>query len=115
VVPICLGASRVSPSVGSLTETSRGAVGGQHREAILRAAANRKARSIALVGSAARGEEGPDSDYDFLASFGEDASLFDQAGLELDLAELLGGDVDAVSEGGLSGRHDGMRRDAIAL
>ena len=50
-------------------QNRRDAVGGQHREAILRAAAKRKARSIALVGSVARGEDGPDSDYDFLVSF----------------------------------------------
>ena len=96
-------------------ESRREAVLGTHREAILRTAAKRKVQSIALIGSVARGEDGPESDYDFLASFSEDASLFDQAGLELDLEELLGVGVDVVSEGGLSERHSGIRRDAIAL
>ena len=84
----------------------------KHREAIRQAAARRKADSIALVGSVARGD---DSDYDFLARFTEDASLFDLAGLQLDLKELLGHDVDVISVGGLKDKHRGMLNDAITL
>ncbi len=54
---------------------------GEHREAIRAAAAANKADSIALVCSVARGDDTDDSDYDFLVTFNEDASLFDQAGL----------------------------------
>ena len=86
-----------------------------HREAIRQAAARRKADSIALVGSVARGDDSDDSDYDFLARFAEGASLFDLAGLRLDLSELLGHDVDVISVGGLKDKHRGMLDDAITL
>ena len=87
----------------------------KHRDAIRQAAARHKADSIALVGSVARGDDGDDSDYDFLARFAEGASLFDLAGLQLDLKELLGRDVDVISVGGLKDKHQGMLNDAITL
>ena len=83
-----------------------------HREAIRQAAARRKADSIAIVGSVARCD---DRDYDFLAHFAKGASLFDLAGLQLDLQELLGRDVDVISVGGLKGKHRSMLEDAITL
>ena len=84
----------------------------KHREAIRQVAARRKADSIALVGSVARGD---DSDYDFIARFTEGASLFDLAGLQLDLTELLGHDVDVISVGGLKDKYRSMLDDAITL
>ena len=93
----------------------RDAVLGEHREAIRAAAARNRADSIALVGSVARGDDTVDSDYDFLARFKDGASLFDQAGLKLDLEELLGCDVDVISVGGLKDKHRGMLDDAITL
>ena len=95
--------------------TRRDAVLGEHREAIRAAAARNKAESIALVGSVARGDDTDDSDCDFLARFMEGASLFDQAGLKLDLEKLLGCDVDVVSAGGLKDKHSGILADAISL
>ena len=86
-----------------------------HREAIRRTAARHKANAIALVGSVARGEDTDDSDYDFLARFAEGASLFDLAGLKLDLEELLGGNVDVISEGGLKDKHHNILTDAVGL
>ena len=86
-----------------------------HREAIRRVANDRKATSIALIGSVARGEDTDNSDYDFLVAFATGASLFDVAGLQLDLEELLGCDVDVVSAGGLTERHSDMLSDAIVL
>ena len=87
----------------------------KHRDAIRQAAARRKADSIALVGSVARGDDGDGSDYDFLVRFVEGASLFDLAGLQLDLEELLGRGVDVISVGGLKDKHQGMLNDAITL
>lgn len=95
--------------------TRRDSVLGEHREAIRDAAARNKADSIALVGSVARGDDTDDSDCDFLARFVEGASLFDQAGLKLDLEKLLGCDVDVVSVGGLKDKHSGLLADAISL
>ena len=88
---------------------------GKHREAIRQFAARRKVDSIAIVGSVARGEDGDDSDYDFLARFTEGASLFDLAGLQLDLEELFSHEVDVISAGGLKGKHRSMLDDAITL
>ena len=88
---------------------------GEHRDAILAAAAANKATSIALVGSVARGEDTSRSDYDFLANFAEGASLFDHAGLELALEDLLGAEVDVISRGGLKPKHAGIIADAIPL
>lgn len=81
--------------------TRRDLVLGTHREAIKAAAAANGATAIALVGSVARGEDGPDSDYDFLATFDRAASLFDRAGLALALEDLLENDVDIISRAGL--------------
>lgn len=88
----------------------RDRVFGEHREAICAAAAENKATSIALVGSVARGGDGPDSDYDFLVTFAKGASLFDQAGLRIALRELLLAEVDVISVGGLKpDRYEGHR------
>ena len=42
-----------------------------------------------------------ESDYDFVVRFAEGASLFDQAGLILELEYLLHSDVEVISAGGL--------------
>ncbi len=95
--------------------TSRDSVLGEHREAILAAAARNKADSIALVGSVARGDDTDDSDCDLLARFIEGASLFDQAGLKLDLEKMLGCKLDVLSVDGLKDKHSGLLADAISL
>ena len=43
-----------------------------------------------LLGSVARGDDGPGSDVDVLVDFGPGRSLLDLVGLEQDLEELLG-------------------------
>ena len=70
----------------------------QHRDAIRAAAERNKARAIALVGSVARGDDDDDSDYDFLVDFLPGSTLFDVAGLQLDLEQLLDSNVDVVPE-----------------
>ena len=87
----------------------------RHREAIRQAAARHKGEAISLVGSVARGDDHDDSDYDFLVTFAKGASLFDLCELELDLEELLEGEVDVVSVGGLRGNSPRILDDAIAL
>ena len=67
------------------------------------------------MGSVARGDDSDDSDYDFLARFTEGASLFELVGLQLDLEELLGHEVDVISVGGLKGKHRSMLDDAMTL
>ena len=90
--------------------TRRELVLGAHREAIKAAAAANKATSIAVVGSVARGDDGDDSDVDFLATFEEGSCLFDLARLQGALERLLGVEVDVVSVGGLKpDRYEGHR------
>ena len=95
--------------------TRRDLVLGEHREAILAAAAANKATSIALVGSVARGDDGPDSDYDFLATFAPGADLFDIGGVLAAIEDLLDGEVDVLDAGGLKPRHAEVLADAIPL
>ena len=61
----------------------------------------RDVRRLRLTGSVARGEAGQGSDVDLLADIDRGAvarfSLVDLAGLELDLADLLGREVQIVT------------------
>ena len=73
----------------------------EKRDDILAIAQRYGARNVRVFGSVARGSAGPESDIDFLVDFEDGRSLFDQAGLWLDLRELLGCDVDVLTVGGL--------------
>jgi predicted nucleotidyltransferase len=74
------------------------------RVEILGAAARHGARNVRIFGSVARGEERPDSDIDLLVDFDPGRSVFDHAGLWLELQALLGRKVDIVTLGGLRER-----------
>ena len=88
----------------------------QYRDQIFATANKRGARNIRIFGSVARGDERRDSDIDFLVDFEPGRSLFDLAGLWLDLETLLGCKVDVVSSRGLKPRlASKVLRDAIAL
>ncbi|HZG28580.1 MAG TPA: nucleotidyltransferase family protein [Ensifer sp.] len=52
-----------------------------------------------VFGSAARGDDGPDSDIDILVDALDGATLFDLGGLMEELKDLLGVDVDLVTSG----------------
>ncbi len=56
---------------------------------------------IAVFGSVARGQERADSDVDLLVDANQDRSLFDIAGFESDLEQLLGRPVDVITRNGL--------------
>ena len=87
----------------------------KHRQAIRSAAFRHKARSIALVGSVARSEDTEASDYDFLVDFLPGTTLFDMAGLQIELENLLERNVDIISLSGLKEHCRGMLADAIPL
>ncbi len=72
----------------------------QNREVILRLAAKYGDYNVRFFGSAVRGDEGPESDVDFLVELEPDRSLFDLGGLQQELQSLLGCDVDIVTEKG---------------
>jgi len=80
------------------------AVNKEKREEILRIAAKHGARNVRVFGSVARGEADEKSDVDFLVEFDAGRSLFDHAGLLVDLRELLGCEVDVVTQKGLRER-----------
>ncbi len=87
-----------------------------NRDRIVTIAAKHGATDVRLIGSMARGEAGPDSDVDFLVTWRPGSSLFDQAGLMLELEELLGRKVDIASDGWLKPRvRESVYRDAIPL
>ena len=88
----------------------------EKREAILSLAAQHGARNVRIFGSAARGDAGPDSDFDFLVDLEPRRSLLDLGGLLMDLRELLGRDVDVVTEPSLHWYiRDRILREAVPL
>jgi hypothetical protein len=74
------------------------------RPQVIEIARRNGASKLRLFGSAARGEDGPKSDIDFLVEFEPGRTLLDLVGLEQELTDLLGRKVDVVVEGGVS-RH----------
>jgi len=54
-----------------------------------------------VFGSFARGEETKDSDLDLIVEFNKEKSLFDLAGLQLELEEALNKKVDLLTPGGI--------------
>lgn len=86
------------------------------RDEICAAGAEYGARYIRLFGSVARGEDGPESDVDFLVRFEPGTTLLDQAGLIIEFERLLGRKVDVVSDRGLKERiRDRVLREATPL
>lgn len=74
---------------------------------VLRSLAEHRGFSrLAVFGSAARGDDRPDSDLDLLVQPPADADLFDMLRLEEALASVLGRNVDLVSYRGLDSRLD---------
>ena len=86
------------------------------RDEILRLAAKYGARNVRVFGSVARGENNERSDIDFLVDLEPGRSLFDLGGLLMALHELLGVEVDVVTEKGLRQRlREQVLADAVAL
>ena len=88
----------------------------QRDEVLRRLSADRKelggygVKSIAVFGSVARGEAGPDSDIDILVEFGEPTGLFEFVRLKRHLESLLGRRVDLATPEAL---HRRMRADIL--
>ena len=86
------------------------------REAILQVAAKHGARNVRVFGSVARGEADDQSDIDFLVDIEPGRSLLDLGGLLMDLQDLLGQNVDVVTERGLKPRiRERVLHEAVAL
>ncbi|MFN0149748.1 MAG: type VII toxin-antitoxin system MntA family adenylyltransferase antitoxin [bacterium] len=63
---------------------------------------DRGATMVALFGSVARGDAGPDSDIDLIVRFSEPKSLLSLVRMEREIAEALGRKVDLLTEGAIS-------------
>ena len=88
----------------------------EKREEILRVCARHGARNIRVFGSVARGEADEKSDIDLIIEFEPERSLLDHAALWLELRELLGHEVDVVSERGIKPRiRERVLREALPL
>ncbi|MFH1745888.1 MAG: nucleotidyltransferase family protein [Planctomycetota bacterium] len=88
----------------------------EHRDEILRIAANYGARNVRVFGSVARGEADAKSDIDLLVDLDPGRSLLDLGGLLMDLQTLLGRPVDIVTEKGLRQRiRDAVLREAVPV
>lgn len=88
----------------------------KEREEILRIATQHGARNVRIFGSVVRGEAVEESDIDLLVDMEPGRSLFDLGGLLMDLQELLGRNVDVVTEKGLRPRlRERVLREAVPL
>ncbi|MCX6055123.1 MAG: nucleotidyltransferase family protein [Chloroflexi bacterium] len=76
----------------------------QKRELVLETAAHYGAYDVRVFGSVARGEADGASDIDLLVKLEPGRSLMDLGGLLYDLQNLLGTEVDVVTEKGLRAR-----------
>jgi predicted nucleotidyltransferase len=88
----------------------------EKREDILRFANRRGASNVRIFGSVARGEADSKSDIDILVDLEPGRNLLDLGGLLMDLQDLLGHNVDVVTERGLRERiRERVLREAIPL
>lgn len=88
----------------------------EKRNEILSIAIEHGATNVRIFGSVARGEADENSDIDFLVDLEPGRNLLDLGGLLMDLRELLGMEVDVITEKGLKQRiRAGVLREAIAL
>jgi uncharacterized protein len=88
----------------------------EKRQEILAIAARHGAYNVRIFGSVARGEADEASDVDILVDAGPETSSWFPAGLIIDLEELLGCEVDVVTEGALHWYiKDEVLRGAVSL
>ena len=76
----------------------------EKKKEIREIAAKHGARNVRVFGSVARGDARPDSDVDFLVDMEPGRTLLDLGGLLMDPRDLLGREVDVVTEHGLKPR-----------
>ena len=88
----------------------------QHRDSIRALVSEHHAASPRIFGSVARGDDEPGSDVDLLVDFTDEASLLDEIGLRLALADLLQVSVDVVAADTLKGRiRERVMREAVKV
>ena len=100
-------ADQVSGALRTLVES--------RREQVVAIAARHHGSRVRLFGSAARGDDRPDSDIDLLVDFDEGSSLFDLMRMARELEALLGRSVEVVSAGGLKSRDHAIIAESVDL
>jgi len=86
------------------------------REVILRIARDHGAEQVRLFGSTVRGEAKLNSDIDLLVRLEPERSLLDLVAIKQDLEDLLGCEVDIVTEASLSPYiRDSVLKEAVSL
>jgi predicted nucleotidyltransferase/DNA-binding XRE family transcriptional regulator len=99
-----------------LPDTPLGRLLRRRRKAINEAVAHRRASNVRVFGSAARGDSTEASDVDLLVDLEKGVGLLDLVGLERELSELLGVDVDVVPADTLKPRmRERVLREAVPL
>jgi hypothetical protein len=88
----------------------------EKREEILQIAQSYGARNVRVFGSLARGESGPHSDLDILVKLDPGRSLLDLIAIKQDLEDLLGCEVDVVTDAAISPYiRNQILREAVSL
>ena len=88
----------------------------ERRDEIKAIVARHRGRSVAVFGSVARGDDGPQSDLDFLVEFEPGVRPFELLALGADLEEALGVRVDVGTPSSLRPRiRDEVLAEAVPL
>lgn len=87
----------------------------EHKAEVLDLVRKHKADNPRVFGSVARGDDHSGSDVDLLVRFERDASLYDLVELQEDLRDLLGVEVDVVSEAGLKPGSEKIVHESLTL
>jgi predicted nucleotidyltransferase len=87
-----------------------------HRARIREIALRHHMRSVRVFGSAARGEDGPDSDLDLLVEPTAQTTMMDIGAIRHELKDLLGVEVDVLTPNGLPPKfREQVLREAVLL
>lgn len=89
---------------GGLPDTPIGRKLRRRRRAIIQAAERRGATNVRLFGSSARGTDTESSDVDLLVDLSPDVGIVGLVGLEREIAEIIGREVDVVPAAKLKSR-----------
>jgi predicted nucleotidyltransferase len=87
-----------------------------HKDAIKKIASSHGAHQIKLFGSVAQGKSNTNSDIDLLVSMNPGYSLLNIIAIKQDLEDLLGQNIDVVTESAISPYiRDAILKEAISL
>jgi uncharacterized protein len=88
----------------------------RHRDAIREIALSHRVTNVRVFGSVLRGEDTEDSDLDLLVEPTNETTMMDIARIQLELARMLGVNVDVLTPRGLPEKfRNQVIRDALAV